>query len=208
MMYREQYSASRMWVGLFIVAIVHVGVIVAFKSGLVREITPLIPHEIQAYFVETVQPTEPPPPMEQVKIEQPVIDPVVIPEIELPPIETAIEVPQEPVVVSTTPSQAVGNGEGPAVSEFQVDSRYPLTRPEYPLPSIRLQEEGVVTLMIYVLPNGRVGQAKISASSGYPRLDASAVKEALRSWRFVPRKIGEQPIAGWGTFKVRFKLDN
>jgi protein TonB len=60
-----------------------------------------------------------------------------------------------------------------------------------------------------VLPDGKVGEVKVSRSSGYPRLDASAMREAKRSWRFLPAKSGGgEPIAAWGTFEVAFELRN
>ena len=37
--------------------------------------------------------------------------------------------------------------------------------------------------------------------------DGSAIREAMKSWRFKPRTLGGQAVGAWGTFKVRFKLD-
>lgn len=90
----------------------------------------------------------------------------------------------------------------------RVDPRYPLTQPEYPPSSIRQGEVGTVTLLIYVLPNGRVADAKVSRSSGFTRLDAAAVREAKRSWRFVPATSDGTPVADWGTYAVTFRLTN
>ena len=91
---------------------------------------------------------------------------------------------------------------------MQVDPRYPISRPEYPVASIRNAEEGTVELMLYVLPNGRVGDAKISRSSGHQRLDEAAIREARRSWRFIPASSAGEAIASWGTFAVRFSLQD
>ncbi len=64
-------------------------------------------------------------------------------------------------------------------------------------------------LLIYVLPDGSVGDVKVSRSSGYPRLDASAMREAKQSWRFLPAKTGSgEAIPAWGTFEVSFELNN
>lgn len=63
-------------------------------------------------------------------------------------------------------------------------------------------------LLIYVLPDGKVGEVKVSRSSGYPRLDASAMREAKRSWRFLPANSGSgEAMAAWGTFEVTFELN-
>ena len=53
-----------------------------------------------------------------------------------------------------------------------------LTEPEYPVSEIRLGHEGTVWLSIEILPNGRVGHVRVDQSSGYVKLDESAVREA------------------------------
>jgi TonB family protein len=59
------------------------------------------------------------------------------------------------------------------------------------------------------MPDGKVGDVKVSRSSGHPRLDASAMREARESWRFLPAKDSRgQAIAAWGTFEVAFELNN
>jgi periplasmic protein TonB len=83
----------------------------------------------------------------------------------------------------------------------------PLTRASYPAASIRLEEEGVVELAIYVLRDGRIAEVKVSQSSGYPRLDRAAVEEARRQWRLQPATRGVEAIDAWGSFRVVFRLD-
>ena len=84
---------------------------------------------------------------------------------------------------------------------------HPLTRAPYPPPSIRLEEEGVVELAIYVLRDGRIADVKVSQSSGRPRLDRAAVEEARRHWRLQPATRGGEAIDAWGSFRVVFRLD-
>jgi protein TonB len=86
------------------------------------------------------------------------------------------------------------------------DSRRPLTQPEYPPSSRRAGEAGTVILEVYVLENGRVGEAKVKQSSGFPRLDEAAVREVKRSWRLVPGTENGKPVPMWGQFAVTFKL--
>jgi len=57
-----------------------------------------------------------------------------------------------------------------------------------------------------VLPNGRVGDARIVRSTGYERLDKSALDEAKRNWRLVPATRDGQPVAQWYKVRVTFKL--
>ena len=56
-------------------------------------------------------------------------------------------------------------------------------RPSYPLSSKKLREEGLLMLKFCVNPAGTVDTAHIITSSGYSRLDESAL-EAIRRWRF------------------------
>jgi protein TonB len=86
------------------------------------------------------------------------------------------------------------------------DPRRPLSQPEYPPSSRRAGEAGTVILEVYVLENGRVGEAKVKQSSGYPRLDEAAVREVKRSWRLVPGTENGKPVPMWGQFAVTFKL--
>ena len=86
------------------------------------------------------------------------------------------------------------------------DPRRPLSQPEYPPSSRRAGEAGTVILEIYVLENGRVGEARVKQSSGFPRLDEAAVREVKRSWRLVPGTENGKPAPMWGQFAVTFKL--
>jgi protein TonB len=90
----------------------------------------------------------------------------------------------------------------------RVDPSRPLTQPAYPPASRRNGEQGRVELMLYILPNGKVGDAKIEQSSGYSRLDDSAMREALRSWRFIPQQENGNAVASWQLFSITFRLEN
>ena len=61
---------------------------------------------------------------------------------------------------------------------------------------------------IYVLPNGRVGDARIVKSSGFERLDRSALDEASRNWRLMPATRDGVPFAQWYRLRVIFKLES
>lgn len=79
-------------------------------------------------------------------------------------------------------------------------------KPEYPPLSQRMGEEGTVRIRVFVLKNGRAQEASVQKSSGYPRLDAAALKAAL-SWRYVPGTVGGEARDMWVITPVRFKLD-
>ena len=53
--------------------------------------------------------------------------------------------------------------------------------------------------------DGSVERLKLAQSSGYERLDQSAL-DAVRRWKFVPAKQGERAIAAWVMVPVVFNL--
>ena len=78
-------------------------------------------------------------------------------------------------------------------------------RPPYPAVARARNWEGVSRLRVYVLPNGSAGQVQLAGSSGHDVLDDAAVA-AVRGWRFVPAKRGDQAIASWVQFPIVWKL--
>ncbi|MBD3812754.1 MAG: energy transducer TonB, partial [Betaproteobacteria bacterium] len=79
-------------------------------------------------------------------------------------------------------------------------------KPPYPALSKRLGEEGVVRLNILVNPDGSVAQLEIVKSSGYARLDESARKTVLSSWKFEPARQAGKPVAAWVIVPIQFTL--
>jgi protein TonB len=79
--------------------------------------------------------------------------------------------------------------------------------PLYPSLSRRLKEQGTVYLQVLVLKNGKVGQLKLKQSSGFARLDQSALN-TVRGWTYQPAlKLG-QPIDYWFVQPVIFNLNS
>jgi periplasmic protein TonB len=77
--------------------------------------------------------------------------------------------------------------------------------PNYPALSRRSGEQGKVMLRVFVEPGGNAGQVLIAASSGFDRLDSAAI-DAVRRWKFVPARQGENAIAGWVVVPINFSL--
>lgn len=79
--------------------------------------------------------------------------------------------------------------------------------PLYPMLSRRLKEQGTVYLQVLVLKNGKVGQLTLKQSSGFSRLDQSALN-AVRHWTYQPAlKLG-QPVDYWFVQPVIFNLNS
>jgi len=205
-MVRQQTLEPRQFVAIIAVIVIHAGLLLALKNGLTTHVIPEIIHETQAIIIETIKPSELEPKPVEPEINKPLLQPPPLPEPVIEPVEQALP---DVIAVQPTPAPsqtASSDGGSTAITALQVDPRYPITRPEYPAASVRKAEEGTVQLLLYVLTSGRVADAKVTRSSGFPRLDEAAMREAKRSWRFVPATSGGQAVASWGTFAVTFTL--
>ena len=80
-------------------------------------------------------------------------------------------------------------------------------KPPYPAISRRMGEEGLVVLSVYILADGTVGEVSIKKSSGFRRLDESALK-TVRRWRYAPAKRHGKPVAIRYTQPIRFSLND
>lgn len=79
-------------------------------------------------------------------------------------------------------------------------------RPIYPSMSRRLGEQGKVMLEVHVQPDGSASKVSLAKSSGFPRLDEAAV-DAVKRWRFVPAKQGNDNVAQVVIIPMPFVLE-
>jgi protein TonB len=133
----------------------------------------------------------------------------------------AIVVPQpipldltDDTVIDPPPGVIIGGDEGiggsgavePQIVRVRADPKHPLSQPPYPPTDRREGNQGSVDVEIYVMPDGRVGDARIVKSSGFERLDQVTLDEARRSWRMLPATRNGEPFAQWHRLRVVFKL--
>lgn len=78
-------------------------------------------------------------------------------------------------------------------------------RPEYPKGARQRGEQGTVVLEIEVDAGGVCAAASVAASSGFPELDAAAVK-AARAARFTPARAEDRPVASTARLSLVFRL--
>jgi protein TonB len=138
----------------------------------------------------------------------------------LPPLddENLASTPSHALVVPRTPTKPVqpvlvqGNkAKSDHIGVQNTTTNRPATpdvgnaKPDYPLYAKALGEEGKVSLMVLVLPNGLVGGVEIVKSSGYPRLDEAA-RHALFAWHFHPALANGVPVASRFTYFVDYQL--
>lgn len=196
--------------GLVFAAIValHVGMFYLLNSGLSHQIIDVVLGPIETRMIEEApkQDEPPPPPPPKIETPPPFVPP---PEIDIsiaPDAAPTTAIQTTTSVRPTTPPPVAAPPAPTSRTAPKSDSRRPLTQPEYPPSSRRAGEAGTVILEVYVLENGRVGEAKVKQSSGFPRLDEAAVREVKRSWRLVPGTENGKPVPMWGQFAVTFKL--
>ncbi len=173
--------------------------------------TPREPPTLDMTWVES-EPMRPIPPVPQPPVIKP--QPVRAP-VKSPPKPTPVEnVDTTPVttVPATLPPATLPNvptDPGPTVDTTPIGNAtlgfVSRTIPNYPMASIRKHREGVVTLRILVDESGRPERVEIHDSSGFPELDQSARKEALR-WRFTPATREGTPVKAWGLVPVEFRI--
>jgi protein TonB len=79
-------------------------------------------------------------------------------------------------------------------------------RPPYPPLSKRLGEQGKVVVRVFIEANGAASKAEIRSSSGYDRLDQTALQTVLK-WRYAPGKRNGVAEAMWFNVPISFVLE-
>lgn len=212
---------------LFIVIAVvgfHVLGLWALQTGLLRRAVELVvPVQVMAEFIELPQPqvTPPPPPPPQPRptavpkkvtppAPKPAPQPVAMADpTPSPTAATGINEPQPPVPPQSATVAAAPSPPAPPKNEPASSDAAHLNNPKAPYPklSIRLNEQGSVLLRILVEADGKPSQVVVARSSGYDRLDQSALETVRRLWRFVPRKENGIPVPSWINTTIRFELN-
>jgi protein TonB len=78
-------------------------------------------------------------------------------------------------------------------------------RPAYPGRAKREGWQGTTLLRVQVQANGRPGAVKVQRSSGRDVLDEAAL-DAVKKWTFVPATQGGNPVGGYVTVPIVFRL--
>ncbi len=190
---------NRRLIAFVILVLLHVGILYALATGLARKAVEMLAPPIEVENIDEVKKDEhePPPPPPHMDIPPPFVPaPDIV--IDAPVTTTAIVVTREAAPPPPPPPP-------PPRTQPKQDPRHPFERPEYPPTSRRLGEEGTVVLLLLVTEDGRIADAKLDKSSGFPRLDEAALRGSKR-WRAIPSKEGEKPVAAWGRFAITFRL--
>jgi protein TonB len=209
MPYQGNYPlALRHPAGIALVAGLHAVFIFAFVTGLKTRsaVEPVERMKVIAVPTDVERPVEsqlPPPNLTHPVFTEHETEPPLVP---LPP-----EPAKEAVTVDTVPTES--GTALPPIHEVVlrgpgIDPHSPLTQPPYPAAAIRGGEEGNLALEVLVGSDGRVRDARVARSSGFPLLDQAAVDEARRHWKLRPGTRDGVPLEQWYTLKVVFHLEN
>jgi len=100
------------------------------------------------------------------------------------------------------PQAAVQNGGGLVSATAHYRSN---PKPDYPIPSKRRREEGIVLLNVQVQVDGTPAAVSLNRSCGHPLLDRAAL-DAVRHWTFEPARADGVPVSSLVVVHVRFSL--
>lgn len=165
-----------------------------------------------------VQPEEPPPPVVDELASKPA-PPKPVPKPKPTPVvkKTPPKPVPKPAVQPAPPPQPVAAPAPPAppkpapapepVTPASANAGYLNNpAPQYPALAMRRNWEGTVLLRVHVLANGKPGDVQIQKSSGRSQLDDAALA-AVKRWSFAPAKQGNQPVDGYVSVPIDFKLN-
>lgn len=204
------------------VVIFHIAALWAMQTGLLRRAVELIvPAEILVEFIEPPAPqVMPPAPTPPLPVKRPLHQaaapvrtaaPQPLAIADLTPAPTAPVGVVEPAPVAPPMAAAPVAEAAPAPVRVELpssDADYLKNpRPPYPRLSKALGEQGTVLIRIFVGVDGKVQKAEIKQSSGFDRLDQSALTTVLLRWQFVPGKRAGVPEAMWVTAPLAFVLE-
>lgn len=207
------------------VLLFHALAIWALQTGLLmRAVEIVVPVEVLAQMIDLPAPkVSPAPPAPPEPVKQVVAKPRQVTQAAptLLAVADAIPTPNAPSVqpiappAAYTPAVPVAAVAAPALPAPPAVAKIVLPssdaaylgnpRPYYPPLSNRMREQGVAKISVLVGANGIPTEAYIKESSGFERLDQSALASVLK-WRYVPGTRDGIPEAMRYTVPVRFGL--
>ena len=191
------------------VILLHVVIVWGFYSGLASNLIQKIIPPVEVAQIEKPKdidkPPPPPPKIEEVK---PFVPPPEFVDIQQPQETTAItqttQVQQAPAPVATAPAPA------PVAHSLvgaRMDPKHPFNIGEeyYPDASKRAGEEGRCVISAKVAASGKILDASIATSSGFPRLDEACLK-GVKGKTALPGMEDGKPVEGNFQFAIVWKL--
>jgi protein TonB len=180
---------------LIAVIILHVGIVWAFYTGLAGKLVQKIIPPVEIAQIDKPKdvdkPPPPPPKLEEVK---PFVPPPEFVDIQAAPQQTNAITETTQVQKAPAPVAAPAPVQH-AHTPIAMDPKHPLKIGEeyYPDASKRAGEEGRCIVTITVAADGRITNAAIQQSSGFPRLDEACLK-GVKDQRVKPASEDGKPV--------------
>lgn len=191
---------------------VHAAIVAVIALGIGQsEALTEIARPLAVRLVEAVQPEEkppaplPPPPKRQPRMQPKVVKvPVLV--STAPSAESTFVVSEQPPAPPVVAEVVVPAPVVETLVEARFDADYLANpKPPYPSASRRLSEAGTVLLRVHVGADGQAHKVELKRSSGFARLDQSAL-ETVAQWRFVPARRGSTAVTSWVIVPIVFSL--
>ncbi|PUE23269.1 hypothetical protein B9Z39_16125 [Limnohabitans sp. JirII-29] len=206
----RQRTPRRHVMGIAGVLVLHGLLLWAIQSGLARQVVKITENTVEALLLSDSLPKPPPPPPAPKTPPSPTPAPAapapVVPSTTAP----VINVPVAPATPAPAPSTAPPAPPAPTAPPVKtaavIQPGATCAKPDYPSASRRLEEEGTVTLRFLIGTDGRVLQAEIEKTSGYPRLD-DAARNALAKCQFRPGTVDGKPEQSWASIRYAWRLE-
>ena len=205
-----QRTQTKRLPGLLMVLALHAVLLWLIQSGLARQAITLTQESVEALLLTDAAP--PPPPVAAPKTPPPKTP---LPPVIQPPTTAAtavITTPTAPAIskaAPVAPTQSTAPPPAPSLSIRTGAAIQPgasCAKPDYPSASRRLEEEGTVSLKFLIGADGRVLQAEIEKTSGFPRLDEAA-RNALSKCQFRPGTVDGKAEQSWASIKYTWRLE-
>jgi protein TonB len=158
---------------------------------------------------EPPPPPPPPPPPRPIPLKPPPQTPIIAAETTTPPEPSAFVAeppPPEPPPPVQAPVEPVAAAPAKIIPPSSIEYAEQPRLPNYPRQSVRLKETGTVTVRIFIDQSGALRDVTLGKSSGFPRLDDSALA-VVRTYRFKPPTENGKPISGYAFIPVIFDLE-
>ena len=207
----QQRTKTKRLPSLMVVLVLHVILLWLIQSGLARQAITLTQESVEALLLTDAAP--PPPPVAAPKTPSPKTP---LPPVIQPPITAATPVITAPTApaINVTPTQSTpptaptaSSAPSPSIrTGAAIQPGASCAKPDYPSASRRLEEEGTVSLKFLIGVDGRVLQAEIEKTSGFPRLDEAA-RNALSKCQFRPGTIDGKAEQSWASIKYTWRLE-
>ena len=201
----QQRTRTKRLPGLLMVLALHAMLLWLIQSGLARQAITLTQESVEALLLTDAAP--PPPPVAAPKtppLKTPLLP--VIPTTTTPPVITTPTAPAISNAAPVTPSQSTAPPTPSIRTGAVIQPGASCAKPDYPSASRRLEEEGTVSLKFLIGADGRVLQAEIEKTSGFPRLDEAA-RNALSKCQFRPGTIDGKAEQTWASIKYTWRLE-